>query len=65
MRQGHLESTAEFILRVEDKQLQLGIDEHTCFHHFTPLIDEEEQAHLDAIREFNATLDGCTEGLLT
>ena len=65
MQQGRSESTAEFILRVEDKQLQLGIDERTCFRYFTPLLDEEERARLDAVRELTVTMGGCTEDLLT
>ena len=30
-----------------------------------PLLDEEERAHLDAVRELTATMGGFTEGLLT
>ena len=43
MRQGKGETAAEYILRVEDKRLQLGVEETTCFRHFTPLLDEEER----------------------
>ena len=50
---------------MEVKRLQLGIEERTCFQHFVPLLDEEERAHLDAVRELTATMGGCTEGLLT
>ena len=55
----------EFILQIEDKRLQLGVPETTCCRHFTPLLDEDERARLDAVRELTATLGGTTTGLLT
>ena len=56
---------AEYILRVEDKCLQLNVDKAACYQHFTPLPDKEECMHLDAIHELTATLGGTTDCLLT
>ena len=39
MHQGKGETAVEYILRVEDKRLQLGVEETTCFRHFTLLLD--------------------------
>ena len=50
---------------MEDKRLQLGINECTCFQHFTLQLDKEEQAHPDTVRELTNTMGGCTECLLT
>ena len=39
--------------------------ETTCYRHFTPLLDEEERARLDAVHELTATIGNTTSGLLT
>ena len=65
MHQGKGETAAEYILRVEDKRLQLGVEETTCFRHFTQLLDEEERMCLDAVHKLTATIGGTTESLLT
>ena len=65
MCQGKGETTAEYVLRIEDKRLQLSVDEAACFRHFTPLLDEEERMRLDAVRELTATIGGTTDSLLT
>ena len=65
MRQGKGETAAECILRVEDKRLQLGVEETTCFRHFTPLLGEEERMRLDSVCKLTATIGGTTESLLT
>ena len=65
MGQGKSKSAAEYILRVEDKRLQLNMEEAACYHHFTPLLGEEERMRLDAVRELTVTIGGTTDGLLT
>ena len=64
VHQGKGETEAEYVLRVEDKRLQLGSEETTCFRQFTPLLDEEERMHLDTVHELTATIRGTTESLI-
>ena len=65
MHQGKGETAAEYILRVEDKWLQLGVEETTCFRYFTPLLDEEKCMRLDAVCKLTATIGETTESPLT
>ena len=64
MRQGRVETVAEYILYIEDKCLQLNADEAACYCHFIPLLDEEECMCLDAVCELTATLSGTMNYLL-
>ena len=50
---------------MEDKRLQLNVDEAAFYCHFSPLLDEEECMRLDAFHELTDTLGGTTDCLLT
>ena len=65
MRQGKEETAAEYILHMENKHLQLNVDEAACYRNFTPLLNKEECMQLDAVHELTATLGGTMYCLLT
>ena len=65
MRQGKIETSSQFILQIEDKSLQLGVQESTCYQHLTSLLDEDKRACLDAVCELKGKLGSTTTGLLT
>ena len=58
MRCAENEMSAAFIERVNDKWLLYKVPATQCYHHFLPLLDEDERAKLDDVLEFAATMGG-------
>ena len=51
-------TSAAFIERVNDKWLLYKVTAAQYYHHFLPLLDEDERAKLDDVLEFAATMGG-------